>query len=193
MKLNKPLLGALASKFISKKSVAITNFFAICLPILLILLLESCSYSFTGASVPAHIKSVAIPSIADRSGSGEFNLSDRLTKTLIQKFIEDNTLFISDRANASSVIEGSITQLLDAPAVVGGVSGTDKITSKRITITVQIIYKDLVKKVNVFDRSFSNYADYQITDDVVSKRRDAIEKAIQYISEDILLGVVSNW
>ena len=56
-----------------------------------------CAYSFTGASVPPHLKTIAIPIADDRSGSGEPGLRESLTQKLIKQFIDDNTLQVSER------------------------------------------------------------------------------------------------
>lgn len=152
--------------------------------------LQSCSYSFTGASVPAHLKTISISVFSDKSGSGEFNLNRNLTDKLIQRFIDDNSLLVSDRLNSDSMLEGTIVTLSDAPVVI---SGGEKVTSRRITITVRAVYKDLVKKQTVFEKSFSDYADYVVGGDITSVRKSAIDLAIKKIVEDILLGVVSNW
>jgi len=152
--------------------------------------LQSCSYSFTGSSVPAHLKTISIPIFSDKSGSGEFDLNRKLTDQLIKKFNDDNTLFVSDRLNADSFLDGTIIALSDAPNIV---SGGEKVTSRRITITVHAVYKDLVKKKQIFDKNFSNYGDYVVEGDITSVRNTAIQTAIDRIAEDILLGVVSNW
>lgn len=148
-----------------------------------------CVYSFTGASVPKHIKSIAVPVAQDRSGSGEPGLSEMLTNQLTQKFIDDNTLQVTSKANANSVIECTITSLSDAPAVV---TAGEKVSQRRITITVQAVYRDLVKHKIIFDKSFSNYGDYNAADGL-SGRKDAIGTAIDRITEDILLDTVSGW
>jgi hypothetical protein len=157
--------------------------------------LTACSYSFTGASVPPHLKTISIPIFADRSGSGEFDLSQKLTTQLTQKFIEDNTLLVGNRSNANSVLEGTILSLTDAPVVVSNSTTTNReqVTSRRITITISAAFKDLVKKQTLFERNFSNYGDYLVGGDITSVRKKAIEEAINKITEDILLGVVSNW
>jgi len=160
-----------------------------------LLSLQSCSYSFTGASVPSHLKSISIPIFSDRSGSGEFDLNRRITNQVIQKFIDDNTLRVSERQNADSILEGSVIALSDAPAVV---SGGEKVTSRRMTLTVHAVYRDLIKKNTIFEKNFSNYSDYPTTifppgDDVTTVRKKAIDAVIEKITEDILLGVVSNW
>ena len=155
-----------------------------------LLILGGCSYSFTGASVPAHLKSISIPLFSDRSGSGEFNLGEKVTNSLIQKFVDDNTLHVSDRLNSDAILDGSIISLTDAPSVV---SGGDNISSRRLTITIHIVYKDLIKRKTIFEKNFSNYGDYAVGDNIVTARQSAIDSAIELITEDILLGVVSNW
>lgn len=152
--------------------------------------ITACSYSFSGASVPSHLKTISIPIFSDKSGSGEFDLNQKLTRQLIQKFIDDNTLLVSDQLNSNALLECTVTALSDAPAVV---SGGEKVTIRRITISVRVVYKDLVKKQQIFDRNFSNYGDYTVGGDITSVRRQAIDIAIDKIAEDILLGVVSNW
>lgn len=150
----------------------------------------ACSYSFTGASVPAHLKTISIPISVDRTGSGEANLSDDFTNELINKFLSDNTLQVAERGNADAVLECTLQSLTDAPQVV---SGGENIQTRRLTIRAKVLYRDLVKKQNIFDRSFSNYGDYSESGDIISARQDAITEAIDKITEDILLGVVSNW
>ena len=104
-----------------------------------------CAYSFTGASVPEHLKTIAIPIADDRSGSGEPGLRENLTQKLIQKFIDDNTLQVSERTTANALLECSIVSLSDAPAIV---SAGESITSRRITIGIKVIYRDLSKTYN---------------------------------------------
>ncbi len=158
--------------------------------VIFVLSVQACSYSFTGASVPAHLRTIAIPVFADKSGSGEFDLSDKLTKQLIQKFINDNTLRVGEKYNSNALLEGSIISLTDSPSVV---AGGEKVTSRRVTVTVRIVYKDLVKKLTILEKNFSNYGDYAVGGDITPARKKAIELAIDKITEDILLGVVSNW
>lgn len=160
---------------------------------LIVILISGCSYSFTGASIPPHLESVAIPLFDDRSGSGEPNLREDFTNELIQKFIDDNSLQIRERVNSDAILEGTILSLNDAPSSVGAVGGAESVTTRRVTINVRVIYKDFVKKNTIFEQSFSNYADYENGGDITTLRNNAIQEAIDKITEDILLAVVSNW
>ena len=153
---------------------------------------EGCgAYSFTGASVPAHIKTIFIPIADNRSGSAEPNLRESFTQTLIQKFIDDNTLQVSSRNNANSILECTITGFSDVPAVVSAESTGESVTVKRITVSVQVTYRDIVKKKNVFEKTFSDHGDYDPAN--INERTGAITTAIDHITDDILLATVSGW
>lgn len=148
-----------------------------------------CSYSFTGASVPKHLNTIAIPIADDKSGSAEIGLRESLTQKLIQKFIDDNSLQVTDRVNADAILECTVVSFNDAPAIV---SAGENVTSRRITVGVKASYKDLVKKVTVFDKTFTSYQDYP-QGGSLSDRNNAIEKVFDQITEDILLETVSGW
>ena len=147
------------------------------------------SYSFTGASVPDHLKTIAIPVADDKSPAAIPGLRELLTDNLIQKFISDNSLQVTERSTANATLECVITSVTDAPAIV---SAGEEITSRRLTINVKVIYKDLVQKKTIFENNFTNYGDY-VPGEATNKREDAIAIAVDKISEDILLAVVSGW
>ena len=160
--------------------------------------LIGCNYSFTGSSVPPHLKTIAVPSFIDRSGSGETDLSEKFTNNLIQKFTDDNSLQIADKANADAILECTVLPIQDAPSVVSNVASVENVATRRITITVKVLYKDIVERKQVFDKNFSNYGEYDTEaadfgGDLIAARSAAIDEAVELLTEDILLGVVSNW
>ena len=155
----------------------------------LLLNFNCCSYSFTGASVPQHLKTIAIPIAEDKSPAAIPGIRELLTDELIQKFIDDNSLQVTEGSTADAILECIITNVTDAPSIV---SAGEQITSRRLTVTVKVVYKDLVKKTNIFDQNFTNYGDY-VPGTGINDRQPAIETALDKISEDILLAVVSGW
>lgn len=166
------------------------TFILILLTSLMILKFEGCCfYSFTGASVPSHLKTIAIPVADDRSGSAESGLREKLTQKLIQKFIDDNSLQIVDRVNANSLLETTIVSFNDAPAII---AAGETITSRRITIGIKASYRDLVKKTVVFDKVYTNFANYPSSGSL-SDKLNAIEEILEKTTEDILLETVSGW
>lgn len=146
-------------------------------------------YSFTGSSVPGHLKTIAIPVAQDRSGAGIPGLRELLTQELITQFIDDNSLQVTERSQADALLECTIVSYTDAPSIVGA---GENIEQRRVTITVQVTYKDLVKRINVFDKKFSNYGDYK-SGTTEALRDEASDAAVNKIAEDILLAVVSGW
>lgn len=148
-----------------------------------------CFYSFTGASVPEHLKTIAIPVADDRSGSGEYGLRESFTNELTQKFIEDNNLNITDRTTANSVLECVISSYSDAPAIV---TAGENVQTRRITISVAVVFRDLVKRKTIYERTFSNFGEYP-SGGSNEQRRSAIQTAIDRITDDILLDTVSGW
>lgn len=158
--------------------------------ILPLLFLVSCSYSFTGSSVPSHLKTISIPFCIDRSGSGEATMADDFTNTLIEQFISDNSLAVTDKSRGDALLDCTINSLSDAPTVI---EGGENVSTRRLTISARVIYKDFVKKKTVFDKRFSNYGDYENSGDIPTNRSNAIQTAIDRITEDILLAVVSDW
>jgi hypothetical protein len=162
--------------------------------VLMIVNFSKCFYSFTGASVPAHLKSVAIPVFDDKSGSGEPGLRENFTQAVIQKFIDDNTLQVASRNNADAILECTILSMPESyNAVTTDVNNREAGSSKRITINVRVLFKDLVQKKIISDKRYSNYGDYSLSDNVIENRKTAITTAIDRISDDILIGTVSNW
>jgi len=149
-----------------------------------------CFYSFTGASVPTHLNSIAVLTFEDRSGSGEAGLQEEFTSRQIQKFVSDNTLQVSERVNADAVLEGTILSISDTPVAV---STQESVSTRQVTLNVRVVFKDLVKKQTISDRRYTNYGIYNVEGNLLENRQQALNTAIDRITDDILLGTVSNW
>lgn len=164
---------------------------AISLNILVAIVLVGASgcYSFTGSSVPKHLKTIAIPLFDDQSGSGEPNLRERLTNKLTERFRNDNSLEIADRTNADAILEGVVLSMPDKPAVV---AAGETVTKWRLTISVKATYQDMKLKKKIYEKQFSNWGEYDPTGGP-SLRQAGIDAAIEKLTEDILLETVSGW
>ena len=148
-----------------------------------------CAYSFTGSSVPPHLKTIAIPLFDDQSGFGEPNLRENFTNKLISLFQQDNSLEISERTHADCILEGAIVAVRDDPAVV---AGGEAVTKRRMTITVKASFQDMQLKKKVWEKELSNWGDYEITSGP-AQRQSGIDEAIRKLAEDILIETVSGW
>ena len=147
----------------------------------------NCVYSFSGSSVPVHLKTVAIPLFEDQSGFGEPGLKENFTNKLIDLFVSDNSLEIADRSNADSIIEGAILSVIDAPSVI---APGEQVSKRRITVMVRVVYQDLKLRKKVWEKDFSNWGEYAIGSE---PRTNALTQAVNKVTEDILLETVSGW
>ena len=154
-----------------------------------LLLSTGCPYSFTGASVPSHLKTIGIPVVDDRSGFGEPNLREQFTAELTNLFVADNSLEVADRSTADCLLQGTITSVVDAPQVVGG---GDQVSTRRVTMTVSFTFQDMKMRRKVWEKSFSNWGDYD-SGGGFSQREAGLREAIRKLTEDLLLETVSGW
>lgn len=148
-----------------------------------------CTYSFRGSSVPSHIKTIGIPIFDDQSGFGEAGLREKFTNAVIARFTNDNSLQVTEKNGADSMLEGIITSVSSGPSVVGS---REQVQKWRITITVEVTYTDLKLRKKVWDKVMSNWGDYEYTGGL-SARAEGIQQAINKLAEDILIETVSGW
>jgi hypothetical protein len=148
-----------------------------------------CSYSFTGSSVPQHLRTIRVALFDDRTGSGEPALREQVTNRLIDRFRQDNSLDVTDQAGADCELEGAIAAFTDLPTVV---TAGEAVERARITIGVQAVFRDLKLKKTVYEKTFTAWGEYDIGADP-TVRRAAITTAVDKATEDILLETVSGW
>jgi hypothetical protein len=162
------------------------SFFYICTS-LLGLILISC-YSFTGGSVPEHLKKLQLTPVVDNSGYGNPQFRESLMRALVQRFRDDNSFTLTDNfgdARLSIVI----SSIIDATVAV---NPGELETQRKVTVSFKAEYFDNVKKKLIWDKSFSNYQVYDVSN-ILTNRNAGIEKTIIQTTDDILLSVVSGW
>jgi hypothetical protein len=159
------------------------------IPVVLVIGFNGCFYSFRGTSVPPHMKTIAIPVFDDQSGLGQAGLRDKFTRDLIQLFVNDNTLQVTDRNSADAVLEGSISTIQDQAAVV---SPGEEVRKRRVTVTVHVLFHDLQLRKKVWEKDISNWGEYD-SGSGLSQRDIGIDDAMKKVSEDILIATVSGW
>ncbi|TAL66890.1 MAG: hypothetical protein EPN82_16665 [Bacteroidetes bacterium] len=145
-------------------------------------------YSFTGGSVPEHLKTLYIPSINDKSGYGNPQYREQLTQLLVDKFRSDGTFTLVER-NGDARLSVSINSIRDETMTV---SPGELEKEKKIVVLCQVEYYDAIKKQVIFSKNFTAFNIYSIAN-AQAERNQSIEKALEQISDDILLGVVSGW
>lgn len=148
-----------------------------------------CSYSYTGSSVPQHLRTIRIGLFDDRTGSGEPALREQVTNRLIDRFRQDNSLDVTDQTSADCELEGAVATFSDLPTVV---AAGETVQRARITLGIKALFRDQKLKKTVYEKTFTAWGEYDIGADPTI-RRAAITTAVEKATEDILLETVSGW
>lgn len=154
---------------------------------LAMMLMGGC-YSFTGASVPEHLKTLSITAVNDNSGFGDPRVRSDLTQLLVDNFRNDNTFSIVERAGDAK-LDVVITSINDQTT---SVRPGELETERQITVSCSAEYYDAVNRKQIWKKNFSNFEKYELTN-AQANRDLAIKSALENISDDILLAVVSGW
>jgi len=146
-------------------------------------------YSFSGASIPEHISTIAIPQVEDNSLSTQTALDESLTQLLISRFVNQTRLSLETRDDvADALLRVQITRYANAPT---SVSGEELATRNRVTITVNVNYEDQVEETSFLSRTFSGFEDYDPLDPEAED--EAARAALQKVADDIFTAATSNW
>jgi len=162
------------------------------LVLILTLLLSGCiSYSFTGTSIPSDVNDIYIPFFPDRSQSGLGDLSDRLNRALVNRFVNQSRLSLADeQQNADSYVEGAIQNYINRPFSVGG---DEQANLNEIQITVRASFQYANDEEPLWTKSFSGNATYDVLQNPVDGELEAAETALQQIANNMFNDAVSNW
>lgn len=155
------------------------------------LILSGCGvYGFRGNNPPKGINKVAVPTFLDVSGFSAPTLADNFTQQLKDKIINDNTFRIADKTIADAILKCTVKSVKDEALVI---SSGENVARRKIIITVNVVFEDLKKQKNIWDKNFENYGEYNSSSNSFSERTDGINIAIERITEDILIELTSNW
>ena len=151
-------------------------------------LVSSCGYySFKGA-LPSHLKTVAVPLFYSQAQEPE--VAEELTNAVIDKFIADNTLKVTDEDQADMIITGTILPIPPPkPAIV---KSGEQVAEMLIKVTAKVKCEDVRLNKVRFNSSFSQEISLDATAGL-EERQQAIKEALDIIAEDIVNTTLSGW
>ena len=127
------------------------------------------------------------------NGTPEAELEKDITDAVILRFVRDNHLTIVDEKSAHSVLRGKVTTYKNS---VFGFTNSTSANEYRVTIGVEVTFKDLVKNRELWADAIVKSANYYVQavpgqqpKDEVDGRREAIEK----IADEVLSRSVEGW
>ncbi|MCU0608793.1 MAG: LPS assembly lipoprotein LptE [Chitinispirillaceae bacterium] len=147
-----------------------------------------CIYSFTGSSLPAHLKSVEIPLFSNQSM--EPTIADEITQSISREIVSGNLLKVVER-NGSAIISGTVTAYANTPYTFGA-STTRQIDVQQyvVRITVDVDFKDNRKNVSIYKGIVTGEGIYSLEKE---NEKAGQQKAIKELVQRIMQNSVQGW
>jgi hypothetical protein len=147
------------------------------------------SYSFTGASISAQVKTFNVQYFQNRAALVQPGLSQFLTDAIIDKCKAQTKLkYVTELGDVS--FEGEITDYKTLPTTV---AADAQAAMNRFTITVKVKFTNSVQPEYNFEQSFSRYEDYTSNTDLSQVEKELSDKIISMIVEDVFNQAFVNW
>ena len=127
------------------------------------------------------------------NGTPEVQIEQDITNAVILKFVQDNHLKVVDERSATSVIRGRVTQYKNS---VFGFTQNASSNEFRVTVAVDVTFKDLVKNRELWSGEIVKTANYYVQDvpgQAAQTELDGRKDAISKIADEILSRSVEGW
>ncbi len=147
-------------------------------------------YSFTGATIPTHLNTIAIPLVIDNSINTIPSLGDELTERLVNRFVRQTRLSLTPNEDeADAVLTVEIQRYNNAPS---SISGEERAARNRVTISVSVVYQNQAEEKELLRRTFSNFEEYDPLLGIDEETNAALA-ALENVADDIFTAATSNW
>lgn len=152
-------------------------------------LLTGCAfYTFSGASIPSHLNTIAIPIADDNTSNPVPNLGRDLTNRLTDQFVGRTRYSLDNsESDADAVLTARIQRYTNQPT---GVSGEERATTNQVEIRVQARYYDQVRDSTMVEQTFTGAAEYDPTRE---EEQAAAQVAVENVTESIFTTTTSDW
>ena len=123
----------------------------------------------------------------------EAQLEQEVTDAVILRFVRDNHLKIVDEKSAHSVLRGRVTTYKNT---VFGFSNSTTANEYRVTVAVEVTFKDLVKNRELWSDQLVKSANYYVQEvpgQTAKTELDGRKEVIEKLADEILSRSVEGW
>ena len=154
-------------------------------------LFSSCTmkYSFSGASISPESKTFSVGYFQNLAPLVVPSLSNTFTEALKDRFLNQTKLDYI-RSNGDLSFEGQIIGYSIDPVAI---TGNDKASQNRLTITVKVKFTNKQNPELNFDKEFKQFKDFPSNVSVVSVQNDLIKDVTNQLIDAIFNASVANW
>ncbi|PWG78291.1 LptE family protein [Pararcticibacter amylolyticus] len=162
---------------------------ALLLVLPLLLLSQSCGvYSFSGASIPANMKTITVLFFENSAPLVVPYLSQQFTEALKERIRNQSRLSIV-RENGDGIFEGRITDYSIKPVAVGA---SERAEQTRLSITVSVKFTNTLNNDLSFEQPFTRYRDVR-GGNITSQEATLVREITNELTEDVFNRAFANW
>jgi len=172
----------------SKNMSNLLCFYWLLLSLWVFLQLGGCKYSLSGASVAPDIKTIHIQQFTNGAPIVVPSLAQNFTDMLRQKFLSQTNLSLTS-TQGHLQLSGSISGYSITPMAVQN----DGAVNNRLTITVMVEFVNEKYPEQSWNQSFSNFADFNATQNFASVEGVLIQEINEKLTQDIFNKALANW
>lgn len=158
------------------------------IPVLLILLSSCGVYSFTGATIEG--KNINIHVLENHSPNIVPSLTSTLTDKIRSRILSQTGLAPVNSDNADYDLSGAITGYT---VTISGAAGTQQIAKNRLTISVEITFKNRLNEKANFKQTFTRFSDFDANQTLQNVENALINDIGNQLADDIFNKAFVNW
>ncbi len=155
-------------------------------------LLNSCkvTYGFTdGTPACSECKTFSVEIFENSNPNAPVNYGQAFTEDLKDALL-NRTKYQLVTENGDLQFEGKITGYAITPV---SIQNNETAAQNRLTISINVIHKNIVKDSLSFNQTFRRFADYPSDQDINSVQTVLLQEINEQITQDILNKLNSNW
>ena len=151
---------------------------------------SSCGfYTFSGASISPEIKNIKISYFINEAENFKANLDRDITQKLTDFIIEQTDLSVNND-NYEIEINGKIISYDITPI---SISSSDFANQNRLSISVNIDFKNYINEKENYNQKFTRYVDYKSDQNIEEIESELNDQIIEEICIDIFNKTFVNW
>ena len=156
----------------------------------LLFTISSCGfYTFSGASISAEIKNIKIGYFINEAENFKVNLDRDITQKLTDFIIEQTDLSVNNN-NYEIEINGKIISYDISPI---SISSNDFANQNRLSISVNIDFKNYINEKENYNQKFTRYVDYKSDQNLEEIESELTDQILEEICIDIFNKTFVNW
>jgi len=157
---------------------------------LFILITTGCGlYSFSGSSIPKSAQTIYIKEIQNNTLLSNPELAQQITERL-NNYILTETNLKTSKSKPDLIFTGAITRYSINPI---SINAQNSASQNRLLIEVEMSYENTNDSLNNFIRKFSNYIDFNSSENFLDLESELNKLIVDKLVEDIFSASFSNW